>query len=178
MPKDFVVTFVARDRPGLVDLMSEVVTAHGGNWLESRMAHLAEKFAGIVRVQAPDDRADAMADALAALSDHGFRVTVEEARAEEKAEEKAGAGKVLSLEILGPDQPGIVHEISHCLAQHKVSVEELETSLEDAPFAGGKLFRAALTLHLPAGLSEDSLADALEEIGSAVMVDVTFGAPN
>ncbi|RVU33823.1 hypothetical protein EOI86_22055 [Hwanghaeella grinnelliae] len=174
MPKDFVVTFVARDRPGLVDLMSEVVTAHGGNWLESRMARLAEKFAGIVRVQAPDDKAEAMADALANLSDHGFRVTVEEARTEETAE----AGKVLNLEILGPDQPGIVHEISHCLAEHKVSVEELETSLEDAPFAGGKLFRAALTLHLPAGLSEDSLADALEEIGSAVMVDVTFGTPN
>jgi len=171
MPKDFVVTFVARDRPGLVDIMSEVVTAHDGNWLESRMAHLAEKFAGIVRVQAPDDKADAMADALAGLSDHGFRVTVEEARAAEPAE----PGKILSLEILGPDQPGIVHEISHCLAQHNVSVEELETSLEDAPFAGGKLFRAALSLRLPAGLSEDTLADALEEIGSAVMVDVTFG---
>ncbi len=172
MPKDFVVTFVARDRPGLVDIMSEVVTAHDGNWLESRMAHLAEKFAGIVRVQAPDDKAEAMADALAGLSNHGFRVTVEEARA---SSEPAPDGQMLSLEILGPDQPGIVHEISHCLAQHNVSVEELETSLEDAPFAGGKLFRAALSLRLPSGLSEDVLADALEEIGSAVMVDVTFG---
>ena len=171
MPKDFVVTFVARDRPGLVDIMSEVVTAHDGNWLESRMAHLAEKFAGIVRVPAPDDKADAMADALAGLSDHGFRVTVEEARAAEPAE----PGKILSLEILGPDQPGIVHEISHCLAQHNVSVEELETSLEDAPFAGGKLSRAALALRLAAGVSADTLADALEEIGSAVMVDVPFG---
>lgn len=173
MPKDFVVTFVARDRPGLVDILSEVITEHGGNWLESRMANLAEKFAGIVRVQAPDDRADAMADALAGLSNHGFRVTVEEARPAETAE----PGRLLSLEILGPDQPGIVHEISHCLAQHKVSVEELETTLEDAPFAGGKLFRAALNLKLPADLDEDTLAEALEEIGSAVMVDVTFGEP-
>ncbi|WP_425405640.1 glycine cleavage system protein R [Hwanghaeella sp.] len=174
MPKDFVVTFVARDRPGLVDIMSEVITDHGGNWLESRMAHLAEKFAGIVRVQAPDDQAEAMADALAALSDHGFRVTVEEAR----TAEPFASGAVLTMEILGPDQPGIVHEISHCLAQYKVSVEELETSLEDAPFAGGKLFRANLTLQLPTGLSEETLADALEEIGSAVMVDVTFGEAN
>lgn len=174
MPKDFVVTFVARDRPGLVDIMSEVITDHGGNWLESRMAHLAEKFAGIVRVQAPDDQAEAMADALAALSDHGFRVTVEEAR----TAEPFASGELLTMEILGPDQPGIVHEISHCLAQYKVSVEELETSLEDAPFAGGKLFRANLTLQLPTGLSEETLADALEEIGSAVMVDVTFGEAN
>ena len=161
MAKDFVVTFVARDRPGLVDVMSEVVTEHGGNWLESRMARLAEKFAGIVRVEAPDDKAEAMAGALAALSNHGFRVTVEEARAAEPAD----TGKMLSMEILGPDQPGIVHEISHCLAQHKVSVEELETSLEDAPFAGGKLFRAALTLQLPAGLSEDSLRQPCGDFG-------------
>ncbi len=173
MPKDFVVTFVARDRPGLVDILSETITAHGGNWLESKMAHLAEKFAGIVRVRAPSARAEEMADALAALSDHGFRVQVEEAR----SAENPAPGKSLQIEILGPDQPGIVHEISHCLANHKVSVEDLETSLEDAPFAGGKLFKATLTLLLPAGLDNDKLADALEEIGSAVMVDVTFGEP-
>jgi hypothetical protein len=45
----------AEDRPGLVEKLSEAVTEEGGNWLESRMAHLAEMFAGIVRVEIPGD---------------------------------------------------------------------------------------------------------------------------
>ena len=56
MSQILVLSFIADDREGLVERISEVVTEAGGNWLESRMAHLAEKFAGIARVDAPDDK--------------------------------------------------------------------------------------------------------------------------
>ena len=170
MPKTYVLTFIANDRRGLVDEMSETVHAHGGNWLESKMAHLAEKFAGIVRVQVPDARAEEMADALADLSDHGFRLTVEEA----KAKVTATDGSLMRLELVGQDHPGIVSEITKCLADHKVSVEEMETYIDDAPFAGGKLFTAIAVVLLPSHLSEDALSNALEKIGGSVMVDITL----
>ncbi len=170
MPKTYVLTFIANDRPGLVDLMSETVHAHGGNWLESKMANLAEKFAGIVRVQVPDAKAEAMADALAALADHGFRLAVEEAR----AKPTPAAGKLLKLELVGQDHPGIVAEVTKCLADHKVSVEEMETYIDDAPFAGGKIFTAIAVMQLPSHLSEEALSNALEEIGGSVMVDITL----
>ena len=171
MPKTFVLTFIANDRPGLVDLMSETVHAHGGNWLESKMAHLAEKFAGIVRVSVSDAKAEAMADALADLSDHGFRLTVEEAR----AVAPAPSGHLLKLELVGQDQPGIVNEITKCLADHRVSVEEMETYIDDAPFAGGKLFTAIAVILLPKDVSEDTLMAALEDIGGSIMVDINLG---
>ena len=50
------ISFIADDRPGLVQSLSEAVAAHGGNWLESRMANLAGKFAGIVNVSVPQAR--------------------------------------------------------------------------------------------------------------------------
>ena len=49
MDKNLVLTFIATDKPGLVQRLSELVTQEDGDWLESRMAHLAEKFAGIAR---------------------------------------------------------------------------------------------------------------------------------
>ena len=49
-----VLTVVGDDRPGLVDALSGVIAAHDGNWEQSRMAHLAQKFAGILLVQVPD----------------------------------------------------------------------------------------------------------------------------
>ena len=137
MAKTLVLTFIADDRPGLVEMLSAAVTAQGGNWLESRMAHLAEKFAGIARIEIPDDNVASFENALAALEAEGFRLTVEEA-----AGDAAPAGTMLTLDLLGPDHPGIVHDISHCLAEHGVSVEDLQTDIREAPMGGGTLFYA------------------------------------
>jgi len=101
--KSLVLTFIATDRPGLVDTLSEAVTDAGGNWLESRMARLAEKFAGIARVEIPADREAAFKAALSALENLGFTLTVEAATTAAPPD-----GLVLHLELLGPDHPGIV----------------------------------------------------------------------
>ena len=56
MQKELVVTFVGDDRPGIVQEMSQRVTARDGNWLESQMTRLAGKFAGVARVSVDEDR--------------------------------------------------------------------------------------------------------------------------
>jgi len=78
---DLVVTLIGPDRPGLVEAVAEVVASHGGNWLESRMAHLAGKFAGVLRVEAPSERLAALKQALAALASIGLRVVIEQSEA-------------------------------------------------------------------------------------------------
>jgi glycine cleavage system regulatory protein len=48
MRQPLIITFTGPDRPGVVDRLAGVVSQHGGNWEESRMARLAGSFAGIV----------------------------------------------------------------------------------------------------------------------------------
>ena len=62
-----VLTVIGDDRSGLVSMLSGVIAQHGGSWERSQMARLAGKFAGIVMVSVPDDRADALIDALEPL---------------------------------------------------------------------------------------------------------------
>ncbi|MCR9137653.1 MAG: hypothetical protein NXI27_16770 [Alphaproteobacteria bacterium] len=163
-----VLSFIADDRPGLVDALSQAITDAGGNWHESRMAHLAEKFAGIVRVELPDHgQLDTLKARLAALEADGFHVTVTEARDEQ---EPAGTGLVINL--VGPDQPGIVQEITHCLARHRVSIETMDTETEQAPMGGGTLFRARLDVRGPVDIDQDALHGKLEEIAQALIVDL------
>jgi glycine cleavage system regulatory protein len=164
-----VLTFIAEDRPGLVEKLSEAVTSEGGNWLESRMAHLAEKFAGIARVEIPDNKVSSFKKALKALEAEGFRLTVEETTAP-----AVSGGTVLTLDLVGPDHPGIVHDISHCLAERGVSVEEMETDVREAPMGGGTLFYAQARVRGPADLDEDELRRALEGLTAALMVDITL----
>jgi glycine cleavage system regulatory protein len=164
-----VLTFIADDRPGLVEKLSEAVTGEGGNWLESRMANLAEKFAGIARIEIPDDKVESLKKALTALEAEGFRLSVEEAAAAAPP-----GGTVLSLDLVGPDHPGIVRDISRCLAERGVSVEEMETDIREAPMGGGDLFSARARVRVPAGLSEGELRHALEALAGALMVDITL----
>lgn len=169
MRHTLVLTFIAEDRPGLVEKLSEAVTGQGGNWLESRMAHLAEKFAGIARIELPGDKVPSLKNALKALEAEGFRLTVEETTASAPS-----GGKMLTLDLVGPDHPGIVREISHCLAKRGVSVEEMETDVREAPMGGGTLFYAQARVRGPASLNEQELRQALEGLTAALMVDITL----
>lgn len=169
MSKTIVLTFVADDRPGLVDRLSETVAACGGNWLESRMAHLAEKFAGIAMIEIPAGKLKELEKALAALESEGFRLAAEEA-----SPAVADSGPLYLLDLVGPDQPGILHEITHCLAERGVSVEEMETDIRDAPMSGGVMFFAEAHVRLPRGLDADELQSALEGLAGSLMVDITL----
>jgi predicted amino acid-binding ACT domain protein len=87
-----VFTFIAKDKPGLVERLSKTVSDFGGNWLESRMSHLAGQFAGITRIQVSTEQATALRDALLALSSNELTVVVqpgESASPVEKAQQRA-----------------------------------------------------------------------------------------
>lgn len=169
-----VLTVIGDDRSGLVDALSGVIADHGGNWDESHMTELAGKFAGIVRVTVPDARADALVDALKA-PDRGDLLDITVTRA--STEEPAGRLRQVSLELVGQDHPGIIHDISHALAQRDVSIHDLRTETVDAPMAGGTLFQAWAVLEIPAGLAIAELSAGLEALANELMVDIDLHEP-
>lgn len=169
----FVLTVIGADRPGLVQALSETIALHGASWLDSRMAHLAGQFAGLLRVAVPEARADALADALRALEGRGLRVHVERAVGEPAPPD----APLLRLELVGLDRPGIVREISHALASRDVNVEELESRTSSAPMSGETLFHARIELRLPTGQSPEELREALEKLADELMADISLVEP-
>ena len=69
-------TIIGPDRTGLVESVARVVAGHGGNWLESRMCRLGGEFAGILRIELPAEKRQALIDALQALQGSGLSVVV------------------------------------------------------------------------------------------------------
>ena len=169
-----VLTLVGPDKPGLVEAVSEVIATHGGNWLESRMAHLAGQFAGILRVEVPEMNVDAMRQALARLSASDLQITVVAA----VGSPKEFGLRPLRLHLVGQDRPGIVREIAQVLASHGVNVEELQTECQGAPMSGEVLFVATAKLGVPDSLKQEVLRGALERIASDLMVDITLESPS
>jgi glycine cleavage system regulatory protein len=169
MASSLVLTVMGPDRPGLVEALSSAIAAHGANWLESRMAHLAGHFVGLLRVSVPVAQATALRDALRALEDSGLRVLVEAGETQEPAPDD----RVLALELVGLDRPGIIRDVSRALALRDVNVEELDTCCESAAMSGETLFRASARLRVAAPRVEE-LREALEKIASELMVDLSL----
>jgi glycine cleavage system regulatory protein len=159
-----ILTIIGPDRPGLVRSLSEALAACGGNWLEGRMARLAGHFAGIVMVEAPD----AFLAGLSAFEAEGLRITVTPAGAAAEAE----GGPRLTLDVVGHDRPGIVHEVTQVVASCGGNIEEMTTSVGSAAFSGEKLFKATIVLRVANEAAAESLRPGLEGLGGDVMVDI------
>ena len=170
MQTPLVMTVVGQDRPGLVEAIAQIVAAHGGNWLESRMCRLGGEFAGILQVHVDAAREAQLKRDLEALEAQGFRVVVCPGR----SKPEAGDGQMATLELVGQDRPGIVREISHALAAKGVNVEELATECTSAPMSGEALFKATARLRIPASCPLPELREELERIGGHLLVDMTL----
>ncbi|WP_226344538.1 glycine cleavage system protein R [Agilicoccus flavus] len=164
-----VLTVIGDDRAGLVHALAEVVSSHGGNWEDSRMAHLGGTFAGLVEVGVADGRTEDLLHGLRSLAG------VLDVSARRAGAPAAGPDRVsLRLDLLGNDRPGIVREISQALSAGDVNVVSLTTDSSDAPMSGGRIFAATALLEAPAGADLDAVRDDLEALARDLMVDVTL----
>ncbi len=166
-----VLTLIGDDKPGLVNAASEAVAAHGGTWLESRLARLAGKFAGIVLIEAPDEKTEALTGALRALESAGLKVAVERGAAQ--AAPTAGA-RHLDIEIVGHERPGIVRDLTQALKNLGANIEEFSSGVESAAFTGAEMFRAKIRVGLPETLTPAELRRTLERLAGEIMVDLTL----
>ncbi len=167
MQTQLLISFIADDRPGLVQGIAETVSAHGGNWLESRMTHLGGKFAGIVNVELAQARVEELQRALRALEALGLMLRIE------TPPQPVAAVLHTSwrLDIVGQDRPGIVHEFSAALASRRINVVQLRSDITSAPMSAAPLFTASVTIQVPAEIDIDELRERLEAIAEELTID-------
>jgi len=170
MQVPLVMTIIGPDRTGLVESVARVVADHGGNWLESRMCRLGGEFAGILRVELPAEKRQALLGALQNLQGAGLTVVVRPG----DTPLPTTPGRPAALEIVGHDRPGIVREITSVLARAGVNVEEFFSEVASAPMSGETLFKATARLQLPEGCNLAALKKDLEKIAADLLVDVSF----
>lgn len=163
-----VVTVVGRDRPGLVRHLSDCAHGFAVNWADSRMTHFAGQFAGMVHFQVAPEHADAFVAALEKLEDHGLQAHV----ARTDAAPIAAGKRMLKLELVGPDRPGIVRQLSSSLAERGVSIEDLHTEIVNKTEAEHHVFKVHALLVVPQSLSDDTLRGVLEGLASELMLDI------
>lgn len=167
MQQHLVISIISDDKPGVVEMLSAAVAENGGNWEDSRMAHFAGKFAGILRVSVATEDSETLKGALQNLAGDDFKLQIEDALAV-----AADSRQTLQLKLVGNDRPGIVKEISRALAARKINMETLDTRYGSTPWSGEPLFSAECTISVAEDVSIDGLHDELDEIADELGVEI------
>ena len=168
MSESVVLTIISDDRPGIVEAVSQVLEHHKGNWTESSMLSLAGKFAGILLANLPENQVEPFIAALPSLESDGMHIVAHRSG----SVSTSGDVREFSLDLVGQDRPGIVHDISEILTRHHVNVQELETQCQSASMSGETLFMAKAHMLVPPEASIDQLRQELEELANELMVDI------
>ena len=172
MAKTLILTLIGQDRPGLVDAIAETIIQNEGNWLGSRLAHLGGEFAGMVQIEFPENKGDALIEGLQKLADAKDLKLITREDTNPTTQTVSG-GRPWAFEILGQDRPGIIRAISGVFAEYGVNVEELTSEQESAAMSGEKHFRAKATVIIPKDCDTSALQEKLESLASELMVDFT-----
>lgn len=167
MNNQLILTVICDDKPGIVELLAQTISNHHGNWLESRMAHLAGKFAGILQVAVADAHKEELRQSLTTLSTKGFKIIIEDAVSTAPADYRE-----FSFSVVGNDRPGIVREIAQAFASRHINMGELETTCSSMPWSGEPLFEASGVIEVPKTVDLNELYDQLDKIGDELAVDI------
>jgi glycine cleavage system regulatory protein len=160
-----VISFITKDRPGVVDLLSKVIKQHKGNWQTSSLHHLSGFFTGILEIAVENDQCEALTKAIDALPD--FKINIEQA-----SPENSSSTADIVLELTANDREGIVQEISSVIHHQGGNMIKLVSTQDNAPHTGQALFKAKVTLSVNDEQTE-SLINALENLADDLMVDIS-----
>ena len=160
-----ILTVMADDKPGIVEGLSDVIAQHQANWLDSRLAHMAGKFAGIIKVSTSQGQVEALTQALQQLHSRG--IIVECAIGNEQTNQE----QVFAVEITGHDRQGIVKEVTACLANLQVNILDFHSSCYAAAMSSEMMFTAKLHIQLANNSNSEQLEAALEALSSELVID-------
>ncbi|WNC67561.1 ACT domain-containing protein [Thalassotalea nanhaiensis] len=159
-----VISFLGKDRPGIVDNFASIVKTHNGNWQTSSLRHLSGFFGGIIEVLVSEENAEPLADDLQKVD--GLNVIVEVTHPQQYDD------KTISLELTANDRQGIVGEISAVIHKQHGNLVKLVSSQGSAPDFGQPIFKASAIIAINGEDKVDNLVEALEGISDDLMVDI------
>ncbi len=160
-----VISFIGPDRPGLVDILSNAIKQHNGNWQTSSMHHLSGFFAGVIEIAIEQKNKDALLTELKAIPNLNSQIEI-------ASPSEANEAANLVLELTANDRAGIVQDISSVIHAQGGNLIKLVSAQDSAPHSGQVIFKAKVQVNVAAD-QIDELIFAIEGIADDIMVDIS-----
>lgn len=166
MNTHLVLSFVGKDRPGLLQCLTNIITSFDGSWQESHMRQMAGLFAGMALVVIEAGDLDAVLQELQGIED--VTVVAQAAPGSEPLLRMRGA----TLNLVGPDRTGMLDSVIHELSLRGANVLEVDTHLSAQGLGSARVFIADIVLEIPDTVDVAGLDKTLTTLGEGLGLEM------
>jgi glycine cleavage system regulatory protein len=158
------VSIMGPERFGLLKLLAKETHALGGRWLNSKTSHLGGQFVGLLKVDVPDENAEALQSIFTKLD--GYVVIINKVA-------ECDSGITLNVSYDASDRPGLVSDITHLLTDQGIKIEHMESHRVGVIELGSNMFTAQMKLTLPHNMEPSLVKKELELLDGDGVVNLT-----
>lgn len=173
--KRIALTFIGKDRPGIIARVSRALSESGCNIEDTTMTILEGEFTMILIASVPGSRAEgrlkrAFEQCKRQWGLHHFWKTLPEGLV--RGEKHPPGSQTYVLSVMGKDRTGIVYETSRILAQSGLNITDLNSKI----LGEGKksVFAMVLEVDAPKGFNFKRLEPAWKRLRARLKVDVNI----
>ncbi len=173
MDKKFIVSAYGKDRPGIVADVTRILYEYGCNLEDTRMANLSGDFSLMILFSAPDnnDIETKLFEAYTRLeSEKGISAHIRPASPPKDAPVESHTTYILKVE--GLDHTGIVYRISRDLADRKINIANLDSSLAFTPESGTRVYKMEVLIEVKESIDMDLLRTGLRQLEEDLHVEI------
>lgn len=164
MNVQILITISGRHQVDLVKVLSDKTHQLGGKWLTSKINHIEEYMAGLIKVELEPNHVDVLISDFKTLP-----INVEWIELKRLPKEKPNH---LNLLIDAKDRPGLVSSISQVLSENSVKVENMECNRIGLPDIGGTVFTSHFQIAVSDAFDQNLLIESLQEISNDLIIDL------
>lgn len=167
MSQLIVLSAIGNDRTGVVQDITKVILACGGNIEESRMTTLGAEFAVLMLVSGNWHTLSRLESALDKLADDNLSISIR----------KTGVKDVrndcmpYAVDVVSLDQQGIVYNLADFFAKRDIEIADVATRRYAAAHTGAPMFAVQMAVNIPSSESISQLRDEFMELCDRLNLD-------
>jgi glycine cleavage system transcriptional repressor len=168
MSQLIVISAVGTDRTGVVQDLTKVILACGGNIEESRMTTLGSEFAMLLLVSGNWHTLSRLEQGLDKLSEKGdLAVAIRQTDAKPVEEDRMP----YAVDVIALDQQGIVFNLANFFASRDIEIADVATRSYAAAHTGAPMFAVQMSVNVPSSIHVSQLREEFLDLCDRLNLD-------
>jgi glycine cleavage system transcriptional repressor len=168
MSQLIVISAIGTDRTGVVQDLTKVILACGGNIEESRMTTLGREFAMLLLVSGNWHTLSRLEQGLDKLrQSSGLTIAIKETDEKPVEEDRMP----YAVDIVSLDQQGIVFNLANFFATRDIEIADVATRSYAAAHTGAPMFAVQMAVNVPSTIHVAQLRDEFLELCDRLNLD-------
>ncbi|WP_413700097.1 glycine cleavage system protein R [Psychromonas sp. KJ10-10] len=159
------VTVSGSNQSDLIKILSDQTHELGGIWLNSKISHIDNYVAGLIKIEIDADNAETLITQFKALG-----INVDSVNLGTVTHEKSTP---LDLNIDGKDRPGLVRHITQVLSDNSIRVDNMECNRIGVSAIGATLFTSHFKIVVDEQFNKSAVVEALQEIDDDLIIELS-----